>query len=576
MIVTRRFSHLALLLAGITSASPSDEEDPSAKRIKIDHSSCRSVSCSSESDLGSAEISSSLIDDFQKLSNWERNVTYKMELETGGLKISEDFENPTKISIESIKSMLIDYSTAERISGTESINMEPSMFIGMLLLADACELKAFALENLANNLLNHLLLNEQSAREILKYCVQDGSLKTRTKIATRLLLKFMERKKIMGSITGTTLEMGINSKVRTVCARILYNGHSSDNKPIEIALGSDLPEIETIKMRHDPLYGADELSEHERYLLLSLIGMLRNGRHVIAANCVSWVPEQSLARVLEIVNVENVGGFSAVKYKDYHAIGNYFEDNKEYTKNIEYLDFEFPEADHDDNLEKMQSYRLKFEEMLSFLGRFSLKRIRVICTGDLNTHFEQFLNSIGKNTVIEVLDYYFVSLPDYTKNCELLATRKIENFVLSFSPSKGVDGLIVCDATALLLGNVENLYLSESLSSSVISKFAQEIQDSKSECLKSLSIDISDCFGYFKARASNFMNIVFRSKILENLFLVVHEKNLDDLKLLIEAELTKATGNVMKEISFMICKGHFMIYNEREHDKSHCRTLRIR
>jgi len=554
MIVTRRFSHLALLLAGITSASPSDEEDPSAKRIKIDHSSCRSVSCSSESDLGSAEISSSLIDDFQKLSNWERNVTYKMELETGGLKISEDFENPTKISIESIKSMLIDYSTAERISGTESINMEPSMFIGMLLLADACELKAFALENLANNLLNHLLLNEQSAREILKYCVQDGSLKTRTKIATRLLLKFMERKKIMGSITGTTLEMGINSKVRTVCARILYNGHSCDNKPIEIALGSDLPEIETIKMRHDPLYGADELSEHERYLLLSLIGMHRNGRHVIAAKCVSWVPEQSLARVLEIVDVENVCGFSAVKHEDYHAIGNYFEDNKEYAKNIEYLDFEFPEAGYS-NPEQEVIYRLKFGEMLRFLGRFSLKRIRVICTGARNTLFEQFLNSIGENTVIEVLDYYFVGLPDYTKNCELLATRKIENFVFSFSGEVTLDPYYMPKVLALLLRNVKNLLIDDDLKLN-IAVFGKKIQNSGSRSLESLAMNfrsyhLNDTVNFLEQKRE-FLSIIFRSKVLKGLVIVVNKENRDNVKALVESESEKVPDNIVEEISLII------------------------
>jgi len=626
-MITKGFSYLVSFLTNTNSASNDNGEDSNTEGQLNGNENSQSnrsnASYLSVSPKSSANESSSMNRNLRALEEWGMDVEYLMRCQTGKVEVPKDFRNPTGIGTEMIKKMLIDYSTAKDASAVvkdasavvkdasavvkdasavrrtenhsenqvgdhsekqndhhhtenhhrpENVTILPNMFHGMLLLADACKLGNFSLERLANNLLNHLLSNEKNCREIMKHCVQDENLKVKTRTATRLLLKFMERKKIRGSIVGDTLEMGLNREVRAASSTILYNGYSPSSGLISPSSGSHsngssvalsnvssltgnspfYNEINTVKMRNDPLYGADELSEHEKYLLLSLIGMHPLGKHVISVNFTNFVPGESLERVIETINVKNIGGFSAVQYNNIHKIEAYFKAHKKHLKNIEYLDFEFIEQG---SSYKGQNGDIKYRKMLKFLRGFSLKRIRVKCNGGEKRVFDDFLDTIGKETVIEVFDYCYDDQSSYRGNIMSLTTRKIDNLIFTISAYRHAANYNTLNKYMAFLGNnVQNMYFNNFSFGYDFKDFACKLQNVGASCLKSLAIDLTEPYHCFQTMDDQCLSAIFTLKILERLFIAVREENCEELRQFVETELAKVPDNIMREITLIVCR----------------------
>jgi len=466
-------------------------------------------------------------------------LVFKFEYGSRIVEALQDFDSHTGLDGKLIASSMLRYSTtsAEALIGSadteknESAHpsgaLRPEVFRGMLSLADKYPLKGLALRNLTRGLLKHILTNEESGRKILEHCVEHGYMGAQTRTARMMLCEFLLAKKIFFTISDKTLELGTCEDVRSTCSQLLYNGWLSEApKPSSTYAESYLDQMHfvRVKMRDHPLSRADVLSSYEKHILLSLIGMVSYGDHVISLNCAAWLGG-GLRSVFKAVNVRNIGGISSLASHNHLELERCLETHigEELLENIKYMEFSLPPLMSDAG---ELLFPLKTRKMLALLKKFTLAAVRIKCSGLLNEHFDEILQMFGTSTRIDIFDLEAEFRFGIEKKLQSLAGAKIDNLVLSFS-----QGTKVRDALAGIvppMRHLKGLYFDCTWGAMDFLSLSKGLKEFAG--LESLAIDLTWEYDDAKEQIASFVAGVSKLKALNNLIFVVDEASFDSLR----------------------------------------------
>jgi len=286
--------HRIMISTGTAAAMPSDSQSVDDA---MEFDSQISVNSGSQSSVDASRIIGIL---------GEENIAMFKAL-TKPDALSNSYRNPIDSnSMPGIIKDTLNYSVTLTEANQSLPSISPSHFWGMALLAHALELEGQGEKTLFGNLLERGLMVGENREGIAAFetANQPTDIKSHQLIITKKL--FIEFLQIHGIYFRLALENGrkdlLIGSSHTMCIPLcremctLPEIENSEN-------GVPYFDFENVIMYCSPFLIHDVDSD-VKMTLLTLIGMLPNGKHVIAADCEDWPTDGRFERVLEIIKLK--------------------------------------------------------------------------------------------------------------------------------------------------------------------------------------------------------------------------------------------------------------------------------
>jgi len=439
--------------------------------------------------------------------------------------------------------------------------IKPETFCEMLLLADKYALEEIAFQYFVENMLRYLMSSESEAKGIVK-----EKMKAQTRTVKMMICEILFSEHVPFTISNGILEWGVNSDMMLSSSRPLYNGNPM-HMPAKAAYYTNeyvsaLTNFSSIRMRSSLIGIADK---HKRYLLLSLVGMLPLGAHVVSINYAKWF-DGNFSEVLKIVGPSNVGGITGLRYYNYKALQDCARDpemDKHLRASIRYLEFNVSPLDDNEDDAKVEKTNAKLshiEKMLGFLSRFTLSSVSIGFYYQKGL-LKDVLKIVGESTVIEAIDFVSDFSADHKKCTQLLHGRSISSLTFPLAKKQDFDALFAKfqGASSLAIKGVKSVYFDHIREiNNDLEKFptTADYVDLGNRVLKFVSSSGITTIGFdfawgdicWKENLVSFLEAIFKSAQLKRLVITARKVEFLDIVAMVRSEMARHKSKSLSEI----------------------------